>query len=556
MSSPFGSVTGNALDVVVVVPSPSPRSHGETSPKGDCAGVIASSEFYVNFPSSVRTGVTSSSSVAKLQRWTSSFLYNNSSEVSDPSAIADEPTKQAGHSTDCSLEDEGVTETSSSTLTQKCSKGGNTQVQINGRPIPNLEMNFRTNQNGDSVCKFIDGNGYRPSTQALEILVDEAILNYGRNLIRYILYNEQNEPIAAAEAFLYLWSALDSVIVCDIDGTITKSDVRGVLDTVVQDNFKHVHNGVCKFLNELVDSFELGKKREGSISGRVRLFYLSSRPISYISQTRKLLVGLSQQYGGIRFGLPPGPIMCHRGSLSTVLHSELVAKNVYEFKADVLARQIVLPFVAAIGNCQHKLEASEHFDNNKSDSIWRSDSDLSELTLNAADDRLFLAGFGNKATDAKAYELSGLDRRDIYIINKESRIQCLESESIRRGSTEHSLSISTNSELPDFCCVFDATSSNVRRGSTELNVSEMQRKEITSTQVEVAISPVALESPAMKAVSKSKGKIKSTRQTIRAFSLKKSFASFRSQDSLEGTFYGYDDPNLLVSVSERMKRSF
>ena len=77
-----------------------------------------------------------------------------------------------------------------------------------------------------------------------------------------------------------------------------------------------------------------------------------------------------------------------------------MAKNIHEFKADVLARQVILPFVAARGEGRDSLPASR-------------------------DDRLIIAGFGNKATDAKAYEMAGVDRRDIYIVDKESRILCM-----------------------------------------------------------------------------------------------------------------------------------
>lgn len=402
----YGSVTGTALDVIIVVPSPSCRHNHNIRPQGQgnppngdqTSCVIASSDFYVTFPSSVQYAAAAnrpnkSSSVAKLQRWTSSFLYSNNSS-SEGEAAKNSPSDRSENGLSGAIQSESPTR-------------GNIQIQINGRPIPDLEMNLRVNRNGEWLSKFVDGNCLRPPTKTLEKLVDDAILNYGRNLIRYILFNDENERIATAESFLYLWSARDSVIVCDIDGTITKSDVRGVLDTVVQDNFKHIHSGVCKFLNDVMNAYELDREtRHGGLGGQVRFFYLSSRPISYISQTRKLLVGLSQDHEEVTYGLPPGPIMCHRGSLSTVLHSELVAKNVYEFKADVLARQIVLPFVAAIGNsCKHQLRGSSFDD--QPEHIWRNESDLSELTINADDDRLFLAGFGNKITDAKAYELAG-----------------------------------------------------------------------------------------------------------------------------------------------------
>jgi len=154
--------------------------------------------------------------------------------------------------------------------------------------------------------------------------------------------------------------------------------------------------------------------------------------------------------------------MCHTGPLSSVLYSELWAKNIYEFKADVLARQIVLPFVVARGEdwkscASPRSLSSSNKSNDKSsksstrtvlgvreeqendddddddddgqnafrgDEHRRSWSGMSEAS-SAWDDRLLIAGFGNKGTDAMAYEMAGVDRRDIYIINKESRIMCV-----------------------------------------------------------------------------------------------------------------------------------
>jgi Uncharacterized protein involved in plasmid maintenance len=97
-------------------------------------------------------------------------------------------------------------------------------------------------------------------------------------------------------------------------------------------------------------------------------------------------------------GLPPGPIFLHTGTLSTVLYAELVTKSMHEFKADLLTRQVVLPFVAA----GKKVSKSP----------------------------LFLAGFGNKKTDSLAYEMAGMNCNDIYIIDKKSVLVRIEDNSV------------------------------------------------------------------------------------------------------------------------------
>ena len=419
---------------------------------------------------------------------------------------------------------------------------GNVQIQINGRHIPQLDMIFSSSGNaslssrfllgsstagsendGEPSCRFVNGNGLRPSTATLEMLTrssecDEddsdqptesirnsphhicpqkqikqsaqrvssirnggAILNFGRNLLRYTLYSKKGAIVATAESHLYLWRSTDSVIVSDVDGTVTKSDVRGLIDSVVQDRFEYCHEGICKFFHDMIDAAEERNKswdcteegeevslEQGAIGqqhlqlnreistgskrdqvGEVRFLYLSSRPISLISQTRKLLVSLTQTHlsnlnDSRRYGLPPGPIFHHTGPLSSVLFSELFAKNIHEFKADVLARQVVLPFVAAWGEDWKKKPPSPYCRSiseevdvvvdslDAAGSLRRSWSGVSEASA-VWDDQLFLAGFGNKVTDAMAYEMAGIDRRDIYIIDKESRILCMGVDSNQVG---------------------------------------------------------------------------------------------------------------------------
>jgi len=419
---------------------------------------------------------------------------------------------------------------------------GNVQIQINGRHIPQLDMLFSakrstlassfslggkgygsasgsgSNNTGSSSdgnepnCRFVIGNGLRPSTETLRSLVVEtevetaggaetttatttatttggAILRFGRNLLRYNLHSKNGIVVATSEAHLYLWKSCDSVVVSDVDGTVTKSDVMGVIDTVVQDKFEYCHAGICKFYNQIAngtndiddddddDDDDCNEENAGELladgtattighrknipryhsnrnRGQIRFMYLSSRPIRLVNQTRKLLLSLSQTSppssssssssssstkNNEKYGLPPGPIMCHTGPLSSVLYSELWAKNIYEFKADVLARQIVLPFVAARGedwndgrlpsSTRTVLEGDDDMfrdggrENDGNDEGRRTWSGMSEAS-SVRDDRLLIAGFGNKGTDAMAYEMAGVDRRDIYIIDKESRILC------------------------------------------------------------------------------------------------------------------------------------
>lgn len=44
----------------------------------------------------------------------------------------------------------------------------------------------------------------------------------------------------------------DRLVVVDIDGTLTRSDVRGYVETVYLGVYDHIHLGVADFLNEMV----------------------------------------------------------------------------------------------------------------------------------------------------------------------------------------------------------------------------------------------------------------------------------------------------------------
>ena len=615
---------------------------------------------------------------------------------------------------------------------------GNVQIQINGRYIPQLDMIFassklRTGSNADGGryssepnCRFVNGNGIRPSTDTLNMLLGKGneeqqeqqkevqkvvscschesirnsphhlcdqmttttttvhkpqknqqfatatsspILTPGRNLLRYTLFspkgNGNNTTIlATAEAHLYLWSSSDSVVVSDVDGTVTKSDVRGVIDTVIQDRFEYCHSSICKFYFDIINTnTSSGEEEEGYSNGimqrqyrndkttaaadnngsgaTVRFLYLSSRPVSLIGQTRKLIVSLSQtSQNKKKYGLPPGPIFHHTGPLTSVLFSELISKNIHEFKADVLARQVVLPFVAARGDdwrlrrkrgsfggdgckkcvclemgrhgaggiCEEASTAAdtddgfgttvafEEREDHVPERTFSTQSGISEVSTTVWDDRLFLAGFGNKITDAMAYEMAGIDRRDIYIIDKESRILNMGSGgdggSVNSSSREQSsfernpstcnvpptASISSTSgmiaeqsewSIPDICCPGSmegqllselsskpdfANNNNTLKSpsnnkaassihSIELSLPEDNRQPetisddatLSKTEVDIYVTNnYDSDNSKMATTTSKRTKIK---QSIRAFSSKKSFStkfpSFRSISSNE-----------------------
>ena len=614
LSQSLGSSSGWALDVIVVAPSL----------KAASTGVAASSDFYASFPASLararRNRLTSTS------KRLASFVSKKS--ISDISSSSD-----GGGEDMISERTQPSTTISPSTVTK-----GNVQVSINGRYISKLDMHF-TKNNSSSCCRFVHGNGLRPATETLQTIIDgsyeddevsqstclcseavknsehhicakinkpreaqstEPILTFGKNLIRYTLVADSGAAIAYTEANIYLWSALDSVIVSDIDGTITKDNVGGVMDTVVQEKFEHIHNGICKFYEDLTqisrveDMNALNSSDTGD--GQIRFMYLSSRPITLVSNTRKLLVSVSQKCEAQSHHLPPGPMMCNVVPLSSVLYSELVSKSVHVFKSDVLARQVVLPFVAARGEDRKtkkmakssrtlsttELDEAGEYTNARSLSDGINQQFIEKKDSVLKDDRLFLAGFGNTIRDAMAYEMAGIDRDDIYIIDTKSRIMCMGEGDQSEGQRIEDLD---QDYIPDTawvsdvavaaCCLGSSGESQVVPSNEQCNgdshnvVNESNLNSQTGDGSRAFFDERQEDDSGDSQKRSNRKTLKvngSLTQSIRAFTNKKTFAQFPSfgssssksskSSSKKVLYQGYDDPRLLQAVRNRIQGDY
>ena len=264
-----------------------------------------------------------------------------------------------------------------------CPTNSRISISVNGSKCPS-NMNMKLTES--KGCRFIEGESLKPPSTALASLVSR--LQKGKNTLRYSLLNNLHQVIAIAEANLYLWEHTVHILVCDVDGTITKSNARGVLDTIVLESYAYSHDGVCEFLSHLLE-----------MDDSLRILYLTSRPLTYAQSTRKFLQNLRQNVNESseqeEYALPPGPLFMHPGTLSSVLYSELVSKDVHIYKSDALLRQVVLVFAAA----------------------GRSNTS-----------NLLISGFGNALTDSVAYETCGISRNDIYMIDKKSQINCMDKD--------------------------------------------------------------------------------------------------------------------------------
>lgn len=335
-------VEGNAFDIIMM--------------KGDDSRLYQNSDFLVNFPGKVQK--PSHRIVLEVRRGGNSNNNNG------------EPSTGSSYGSSHSLSD---LESSDKAVWFPILQSGEDEDEIMSKLLRS------SNRSSWNCCPtsvlptgtIIDSNGAKQDVN--DKLA--SCLHLGRNRVRYLLL-DNNRVLGVAHSNIFVWSRVDRIVVMDIDGTITKSNARGILDTIVTENYQYCHEGVCSMLSRIRERYE-----------HVKMIYVTSRPLTLACHTRKFLKTLEQ--GSSK--LPPGPILGFGGSLPQLLVMELVSRKTHHFKAEMLWKQVVKPFREMMSDAP---SASP----------------------------VFAAGFGNTIMDVQAYHMAGIDLDKIYMINKNSRI--------------------------------------------------------------------------------------------------------------------------------------
>lgn len=166
------------------------------------------------------------------------------------------------------------------------------------------------------------------------------------------------------DARIYLWSWDTRIVISDVDGTITKSDVLGQFMPLVGRDWSHI--GVTHLFS--------GIKENG-----YQMLYLSARAISQASLTRQFLFNLTQDGKA----LPDGPVVISPDGLFPSLFREVIRRAPHEFKIA----------------CLEDIKACFPSDRNP-----------------------FYAGFGNRDTDEFSYLKVGIPKGKIFIINPKGEV--------------------------------------------------------------------------------------------------------------------------------------
>lgn len=188
-------------------------------------------------------------------------------------------------------------------------------------------------------------------------------LKEGPNEILYVV-NSMSGGIQTLKSHIYLWKSNEKLIISDIDGTITKSDILGYIYPLFGKDWSH--DGVTDLFTNL---YKNGYK----------IIYLTARAIGQSTMTKNYLNNLIQEQNK----LPPGPMLMSPDGLFSALKREVIQRKPHLLK---------IPLLTEIKN-------------------------LFPKNINP-----FYAGFGNRDTDAIAYRYLDIPLNNIFIVDPNSDV--------------------------------------------------------------------------------------------------------------------------------------
>ncbi|RDY06184.1 Phosphatidate phosphatase PAH1, partial [Mucuna pruriens] len=188
-------------------------------------------------------------------------------------------------------------------------------------------------------------------------------LKDGQNLVTFS-FSTRVLGTQQVDAHIYLWKWNARIVISDVDGTITKSDVLGQFMPLVGKDW--TQSGVARLFCAI--------KENG-----YQLLFLSARAIVQAYLTRNFLLNLKQDGKT----LPNGPIVISPDGLFPSLFREVIRRAPHEFKIACL-------------------------------------EDIKRLF--PSDYNPFYAGFGNRDTDELSYRKIGIPKGKIFIINPKGEV--------------------------------------------------------------------------------------------------------------------------------------
>jgi phosphatidate phosphatase LPIN len=210
-------------------------------------------------------------------------------------------------------------------------------------------------------------SSYRKTTRLSSSLIEKLNLKPGPNEIKYSVTTAL-QGTTRISSYIFLWSYDDKIIVSDVDGTITKSDVWGQVLPIFGRDWSQA--GVA-------DLFTAIQRND------YKFIYLSARAIGQSKITRDLLRNINQD----GFTLPEGPLLVTPTSLFTAFQKEVIERKPEEFK------------ISCLKDIQSLFSSSDNSNNP------------------------YYAGYGNKSTDVTSYKAVGIPISRIFTINPQGEVK-------------------------------------------------------------------------------------------------------------------------------------
>ncbi|KAH8284612.1 hypothetical protein KR018_005455 [Drosophila ironensis] len=204
---------------------------------------------------------------------------------------------------------------------------------------------------------------YKKSLRLSSAAIKKLNLKEGMNEIEFSVTTAY-QGTTRCKCYLFRWKHNDKVVISDIDGTITKSDVLGHILPMVGKDWAQL--GVAQLFSKI--------EQNG-----YKMLYLSARAIGQSRVTREYLRSIRQ--GNVM--LPDGPLLLNPTSLISAFHREVIEKKPEQFKIACL-------------------------------------SDIRDLF---PDKEPFYAGYGNRINDVWAYRAVGIPIMRIFTINTKGELK-------------------------------------------------------------------------------------------------------------------------------------
>ncbi|KAJ1686560.1 hypothetical protein LUZ63_017950 [Rhynchospora breviuscula] len=243
-----------------------------------------------------------------------------------------------------------------------------------------------SNKNDSSFSNYDNSVGDTPRKQFVRANTptNEQIaslnLKEGQNMVAFS-FSTRVLGKQEVDAHIYLWKWNARIVISDVDGTITKSDVLGQFMPLVGKDW--TQSGVARLFSAI--------KENG-----YQLLFLSARAIVQAYLTRNFLLNLKQDGKA----LPSGPVVISPDGLFPSLYREVIRRAPHEFKIA----------------CLEDIKA-----------------------LFPSDYNPFYAGFGNRDTDELSYRKIGIPKGKIFIINPKGEVAINNCTDVRSYTSLHTL---------------------------------------------------------------------------------------------------------------------